>query len=489
MESRAAVKVGITVLIGVGLFLVGWAFLSHFSFYRYELQVTFNDTRGLLVQTPVRMNGVTIGEVKKIALRPNDLKPVVTLTIDRGRLIPVGSTISITSGLLISNPQIEIKPPKPPFPSDRFLPTDGTGVWPEENVVLEPLGGLAAVSPEADVAVKELVGALRTVTPRVRSTFVQLEGILKRTDAILANLQTTTTSASHLIGSPRIAQTRDAMLNDLQAISRDVRQTTQTLSRELRAIVRRNSSKLDQLADGAIDLLQNFADTVDAARSAVTKLTEQVSDPRLQQSLIETLDLLKTTIARFNQIASDIHQISGDPNVQSDLKTTVSTLKETTEEGQRLVERVNTLLGKIDVPGGGPRFGIGKPGLSIDFLTRGDAPHFRSDVNVRFPIGDRNAFNLGLYDFAESYKLNAQYETLLGNSAALRYGIYASKLGIGLDWQAAPLTRLIVDAHNPNRFQLDARALFHINNDFSIWAGADSLFKHTTPVFGVRLKR
>lgn len=487
MEPRAAVKVGITVLVGIALFLAVWAFLSHFSFHRYLLRVRFDDVKGLLTQSPVRMNGVKIGEVSRIDLQPGDLKPVVTLAIDQDRRIPARSRIRITSGLLISNPQVEIVPPADLQPSERMLTHNDW--WPQENVEAEPLGALAAISPDADAAVRELASTLRALTPRVQSTFAQLEGILKRTDSILGNLETLTASTSRLIADPKIARTRDALLNDLQALAADARLTAGTLSRELRAVVKRNSSKLDQLADGAVDLLQNFADTVDAARGAVTRLTEQVSDPRLQQSLLETLDLLKTTIARFNQIASDIHQISGDPNVQSDLKTTVSTLKETTEEGQRLVERVNALLSRVDLPQGGPRFGIGKPGLSIDFLTRSDSPHFRSDVNVRLPIGDRNALNLGLYDFAESYKLTTQYETLLGNSASLRYGIYASKLGIGLDWQAAPLTRLVVDAHNPNRFQLDARALFHINDDFSIWFGADSLFRHTTPLFGVRLKR
>jgi len=71
----------------------------------------------------------------------------------------------------------------------------------------------------------------------------------------------------------------------------------------------------------------------------------------------------------------------------------------------------------------------------------------------------------------------------------MRYGIYASKLGVGVDWQTSNLGKFRIDMFNPNNPQLDARALFRVNEDFSIWLGADSLMKRTTPLIGVRLSR
>ena len=78
---------------------------------------------------------------------------------------------------------------------------------------------------------------------------------------------------------------------------------------------------------------------------------------------------------------------------------------------------------------------------------------------------------------------------VLSGVGALRYGVYASKLGVGFDWGAPLGTRFRLDAYDPNSFKLDARALLKVNNDFSLWLGADSLFKRTTPVIGVRLTR
>jgi phospholipid/cholesterol/gamma-HCH transport system substrate-binding protein len=480
METGSAARVGLFVLVGLAIGLAAWWFLSHASLNRYAVRATFDDVKGLQEQTPVRMNGVSIGEVKRVRLDSATRKPIVTLAIGNDYKIPEDSSIAVTSGILISNPLVEITPGK-----SVVVLKDGD-VW--RGRIAEPVGALAQLSPETSEAVRQLTITVKTLTPQLEGTIKDLRGILKRTEVVMANVQDASYSAKNLIGNPQIRVTMDRLLADMQAVSQDARRTASTVSAEMRGVVKRNSGKFDALANGAVDLLQRFADTVDAARGAVTKLTEQVSDPRLQQSLIETLDLAKTTLARFNQIATDIHSISGDPTVQNDLKTTVSTLRETTEEGQKLVERINTLVGSLPTGKGGPRFGLGRPELAIDFLGRGNTPHFRSDINVRLPIGDKNALNLGIYDFAERNKLNAQYETKIGPSA-LRYGIYASKLGMGLDWRTAPGTSFRLDAYNPNSFQLDAKALFRVSDDFSLWLGAESLFKRTTPAIGVRLSR
>ncbi len=483
MESRPGAGVGLMVLLGLGLLFGAWWFLSHglYTWTHYQILVVFNDTRGLLRQTPVRMNGVVIGEVQGIDLAAN-LKPVVTLAIEKKFKIPDNSFISITSGLLITNAQVEITPGTPTRPA---LAAGAT--WPQQYV-REPGTMLAQLSPEADQAVKQLTETLKTMTPRLNRSLAKVEGILNRTDVAMANIESTTASARDLIADPRIRETMYASLNDLQATTREARRTAGTMGAELRAVVRRNSGKVDELVNNAIDTLQKLADTVDAARSAVTRLTEQVSDPRLQASLLETLDTARETVARFNQIASDIHQLTGDPALQTNIRQTIVDLRETTAQAKDLTARIGTIVGAIK-PSRKPRLGIGQPQFTIDLLARGNAPHFRSDLNVRLPLGATNALDLGIYDFAERDKLNARYETDIRGLGAFRYGIYASKLSVGLSTPSALGNQLRLDAYDPNNPTLDARALFRLNRDFSLWLGADSLFKRTTPLLGVQLNR
>lgn len=503
MESKSAVKVGILLLVGAALFGAAWWFLSHglYSVGHYRLYAVFRDTRGLLKQTPVRMNGVAIGEVEDIRLlselKPGDrkrmpadlladplnqLRPVVILAIlKQYDKIPADSEVSVTSGLLIANPQVDIKP------GTATQSLQANSVWRSDRVV-EPQGMLASLSPEADRTLRNLNEALEKMTPQITLAMDRVQGILSRSDSIFANFEKASLAVQQLASDPKIRETLHVTMNDLQVVSHEARRAAQDMRLRLKRIVDSSQPKLDKLADTLLDSAEKFSDILDQTRSTLARLTEQVTDPRLHQSLLETVDLANSTIARFNQIASDIHNLTGDPTVQNDLKGALSSTKQTADKISQLTDKVGSLVNAIK-PGTRPKLGIGTPEFSIDFFGRTNAPHFRSDVNMRIPIGGQNAFNLGLYDFAERYKLNAQYETDVAGVGALRYGIYASKLGVGFGWPNARGSKIRIDAYDPNNFKLDVRGYADLSRDFALWFGTDSLFKRTTPIFGIRLKR
>jgi len=491
MQPRAAARVGLAIIAGLGLLFGAWWFLSHMSLGSYALRAVFDDTKGLLRQTPVRMNGVTVGEVSGIELRPSDLRPEVTLRIDARHRIPRDARIRITSGLLITNPQVEIYWTGTPS-RDAMAP----GEWPPEQVDAQPASGLAQLSPEAEqtiaamnAAVSESTKLLKGVAPRLVALLDQMRSVVGKADAMMGDLAKASGGVRRLAMDPKLQSTLRATMDDFQRMSRDARVTAQSLSADLRAMVKRNGSRLDDLLNGALELLQNFTDTVDAARGIMTRLTEQVSDPRIQQSMLETLELGKTTMARFSQIAADIHNLTGDPTVQTDLRTTIGSLRETTEEGQKIARKLGALAERLGTPGSGPSLGISDARVTVDFMARSNPPTFRSDVGVRARLGERSALSVGLYDFTEGNRLNAQYETVVAPSAWMRYGLHASKLGVGLDWRVSPSAALSLDAFDPNRSRLDARATFRVNDDLSAFFGVDSLFRRSTPVFGVRVSR
>ena len=151
METRSAVKVGIVAVMGLALLVALWAFLSHLSVGRYTLDVVFEDTKGLVPQTQVLMNGKPIGEVRRVELRPSDLRPVVTLAIEKKYRIPANARIQITSGILITNPQVLIYLPEPPSTQSLTGPE-----WPSALVDARPASALAQMSPEASAAVAKL---------------------------------------------------------------------------------------------------------------------------------------------------------------------------------------------------------------------------------------------------------------------------------------------------------------------------------------------
>jgi phospholipid/cholesterol/gamma-HCH transport system substrate-binding protein len=483
MEGKAVAKVGSLVLVALLVFAALYLALAHLNPNTYLVRVRFDDTRGLLRQSVVRMQGVAIGEVKSIELNTDvrPFKPVVTLAIKKEYSIPQHSKFVIVSGLLITNPQVEV------YPS-----AERTFIAQENSPIQEgspSAGPLEALSPELQQIVTKFNTSFDELNAKFDKAYVKIDRILDQTNTLLASTNDTIKTARGFIGDPRLKAQLLESVDNLRAVTADARVTSKQLSKDLRGLVASSRGKLDRLSDNLLDLLTKIGNTVDEANTVVAKLTEQVTDPRLQQSLQETVELARTTLARFNQIASDIHQLTGDPQVQGDLKVTVAKLRATTEQGQQVVEKVNTLLGNVVGPGGKvhrPR--IPKPEITADVSEQFDPSRLRVDLSTRFGLGARGLLDLGLYDLGQNTRLNLQMGDRLTDTLTARYGLYASKIGAGLDWQAAPGVGFRADLWDTNRPRLDVRGLFGVNSDASIWIGAEGLFRRPVPVIGVQFR-
>src|SRR6185503_960678 len=101
--------------------------------------------------------------------------------------IPDDSTITITSGLLISNAQVEIKPGR----SVAYLSPGQE--WPQDKV-LEQGSMLAALSPEADATLKNLNITLAAMNKELPDTMRKFKGILNSAQKSMDNLAVTTGS-------------------------------------------------------------------------------------------------------------------------------------------------------------------------------------------------------------------------------------------------------------------------------------------------------
>jgi len=191
-----------------------------------------------------------------------------------------------------------------------------------------------------------------------------------------------------------------------------------------------------------------------------------------------------------NQIATDLHELTGDPVLQNDLKLTVANLRATTEKSQQVVDKFNNLLGKF--VGNGdvvkPRFRLPTVELTSDISEQVSPTRLRLDVNARFGFGARSEAYLGLYDLGQNTRLTLQAGNKLTDTLTARYGLYASKIGGGLDFRTTSGAQLRADLWDTSRPRLDLRSGFRVNNNASIWIGADNLLRRPVPIFGVQLK-
>jgi hypothetical protein len=95
---------------------------------------------------------------------------------------------------------------------------------------------------------------------------------------------------------------------------------------------------------------------------------------------------------------------------------------------------------------------------------------------------------VGLNDLTERNKLNLQLgRPFLGNS--LRYGLYSSRLGAGLDVGPPSHPLMSADLYSLAHPQLDLRARANLREGLDLTLGVQSVFHRNTPTVGVTWRK
>ena len=488
MEGTSVAKVGLLVLLAIALAAGGYIYLSHKQLNTYQVKVRFKDTRGLLKQSVVRLKGVGIGEVTNVDLDDTGgtLTPTVRLAINKRYAIPSNYRFVITSGLLISNPTIEVRAPEVVTAADaRPLPTDDSAVVDGA----ETASALDALDPQLSKTVANLNNSFGTINDKLDSSFKKINILLDRTNKLVANSDDAITKGKSLLADPRLKNNLLETTENFKLLSRDTRRTTAALSSNLTSILNTSRPKLDKLTDQGALLFGKLGNTIDNANLVVKRLTDQVSDPRLQSSLQDTIELARSTLSSTRQIASDVHQLTGDPALQGNLKESAANLRLTTERSAAALDKLNDLLDKVTGAAGKVRTPKVPPvQLLVNAQEAVDPGRFRLDADVRVPVGRRNLIDAGLFDIGENTRLNLQVGTRFSDTLLARYGIHASKLGVGLELGRTPYSGLRTDLYDVNHPRLDVKGLIRVNKNASIWAGADGFFRgDPVPTIGIQI--
>jgi phospholipid/cholesterol/gamma-HCH transport system substrate-binding protein len=155
------------------------------------------------------------------------------------------------------------------------------------------------------------------------------------------------------------------------------------------------------------------------------------------------------------------------------------------EQVDELIQKFNKTVDKIG--------GQGKSTLqAVKFeatLSQQTKPNtLRADANIFVPIG-KDQLMFGLYDAFESNKLNLQLKKQFGANLGLRYGAYASKPGIGVDYRVAPRVSMRGDLFGLNDPRFDARLGYDFGRDTTGWVGLDKIFERNSLSIGVTVRK
>ncbi|MFD1813564.1 MCE family protein [Rhodococcus gannanensis] len=170
----------------------------------YEIRVELPDATMLTQNSPVRVDDVTVGSVRRIEAercRTDCLSAwhsVVTLGIDGGVTVPVNATAKVGQTSLLGSNHVELAPPpdEPPqgmLEDGDVIPLERAGAFPTTEQALSALsvvlngGGLAQlqdITRELDTALTGHTDAARDLLPRLAELTGTLNG--QRSDIVSA---------------------------------------------------------------------------------------------------------------------------------------------------------------------------------------------------------------------------------------------------------------------------------------------------------------
>lgn len=470
---QGAWKVGLLVVVFVGLVLGGYAFLGS-SVFKPKAQVYFaelSDAGGVAPGTRLLMAGVQVGTISKVELK--DVKTArLTLEIERGVRVPRGTSLVIPASLLsLGESPMTLAPG--PGPDD--LPPGSTmsgkkpsmleSSLPEVNKTLDGLNAtmmdLRKVMASVNSVISDdqrlaKVDHLLTTIDGTVSKFGQVAG---RIDGLLSNNQNKLASA----------------LGSFQHAMKDVQQTTSMVA---------SMVKDGQYQDKVNAILVNLDKTTEKASGLVDELKAFVTDPNLRDPLDKTVKNVATLSDSGTRIAANAEKIADNGvKISEKVSTFADKANELADSAKDALEQLKKMLGRT------PSTNRLNLTTNLDLLRESRPTHYRTDLEVGFTIG-QNRVHAGLFDAFESNKITLQVgQGFAGSKGEIRYGIYASKPGLGVEYEIARGMSIRGDLFDINTPRLDLRARINLGGGFYGWLGGQQLFKRNALTVGVGFRK
>lgn len=372
------------------------------------VQAVFPSVAGLDAKSAVRIAGVRVGIVEKIALE--GARALVTLRIDPNVKLRQGASARVRSLGMLGEQFVELEPGplgNPPLPAGTIL----TGASPTGfDQVLDSANGVAA-----DV---------KSVTENFRRTLGGAEGE-RRIAEIVDNVRELTAAIKNMVNENR---------GELAATIGNMREFSQTLKTELPIL----AEKLGRLADG---------------------LDQMVAENRanIHDSLANVKDLtgrLRTSADNLNSISGKIDRGEGSIGKLVNDGTTVDNLNATLNSVQAGVDTLRNTIGRIEkwrvdmdmraeslpsVSDSRSSFGFDLSTKDRRFFRVGvvDSPLGSSKTTTEYitttlPDGTSTTITEKRVKESDAFTINAQVGYRLGGTS-VRAGLFESHGGIGID--------------------------------------------------------
>ena len=481
---KAAAQVGLFVVVAVALFLgafvvIGKNFLPD---SKDVYTVVMADAGGLSKGARVLMAGVQVGEITDVAVdSPTQAK--LKIGLKKGTRLPLSTRAVLASSLvgLGDTPLSLVQNPGYKGPSGTFSP----GM----TILGGKAGPLDGILPDGGTKIyMEFTETLEAVRKLLDDKGYQksIKSLLATTDRTLQ------TSQGTLLAFAKLANRSDALLAQNQGqINAILRSTEATLtSVQGTALSIERFAKGGKLQGGAETLLADAHRIALQSEAMLKDLRKTLNDPALNSDLRATVANLKATSDKLPALVDDANRaVDGVTDLTAKSQDLPGKLGNALDGATDLEKRLGGLTDKVGgVFGGGKRTSFPPITTEVDLIRESDPAHLRTDLRLSVPLSD-GFVQAGLWDAFERNRLILQLGKRVSPSLDYRYGLYASRPGVGVDYRLASKLGFRGDLWDLNNPRFDARFRYEFGGGLIGWLGMDRIFRDPTLTIGVGIKR
>lgn len=291
-------RVGLTVIFA-SIVLVVLIFLMTGSTGLFTKKITlyayFDNAGGLRVGAPVRLEGVDIGNVKRVRV------------VASHALTPVQVTMQVTSKYVDA------------IHKDSRATLSTAGVLGEVFVDISSREAKGPPVQNGDVLAIEQHPELMDVVRASQSTLQNVQALVNRADHIMAQIESGEGSVGKLIYDPTLFNRLNSTLAEFQKVANALSQGKGSLGK---LIV---DDELYRKANGTLDKVSSMIDQINEGQGTVGKL---IKDPSLYNNANQTISEAKQLMAEVNAGKGTLGLIARDQAFAQKVNDTVSKLSD-----------------------------------------------------------------------------------------------------------------------------------------------------------------
>lgn len=308
MKLSSEAKVGIIGIVTILVLIWGINYLKGRNILNstYTLQAHYMDSGGLEASSPVLMNGVKIGYVDEVILKPEEEFPIkVLLSIEKAYPLRKGSVATLASMDLLGTKGIRIDPPADKESSGKMgLYSDNEHI--RSAVEVDMLSRMQAQVMPVMERIGDLAESLDQVVQKMDTLLVSqtTQGILKHISDVSGELAASLGPGGSLNESFSNLESFSSMLKEQEEEMASLVGNLNSISAAV------DSAGLDRLAEELISVSEQFNQLLTQVNSGEGSAGKLIYSDSLYTKLETLITDLDTLIRDLNENPGDYVQFS-----------------------------------------------------------------------------------------------------------------------------------------------------------------------------------